>query len=520
MTKVLRVVLGLFISGGLVLTFLSPFVFSAQPQDQTKGILDTPVPPDQQNGALDTPARRALAKERMDAWLHKRIPHPACPNCFKVEGESGIYETVPGTAHVISRDLPDPDPLEPDEIRSDRHPETGELLWYKGHQPFVGPTDEDNVSASLAVPMIAVKRIKYKHEDELFKIPGVHAVGIGEASIIVSLSPDMRANRSRIPSSVGGIPIIIEEAEVSRTASHQLIWYRPVPIGASIANSLGAASVGPHVSRDISDVGSCCGLYSLTAGHFFGPKHLPPTVTIYQPQGSTLPYGWFGFRFSQTACFGTQAFCESNGVINDTRWNPDAAAIGHPFNDGFPMPSPCPTSQKPVRRMVYGPGQNQYVDGPTGIIRIPTMSNCSSCLKNWGKEAHGTQGNLTATAITEVIQSAFDPQVWYRQGPMERSSADAYSGDSGGLVAWNQTKDVVGLVVATHINLSGLYTDYTRADYVKTAFFRAGVSFDHYWGTSAAVSFSSSYPAYRPSYPPPPGSQVSTDPLNPFPCSN
>ena len=514
MTKISRIVWGLVILGGATLTFLSPLVFSAPPQDQ-------------QNGELDTPARRALEKVRMDAWYNKRIPHPACPNCFKVEGEFGINETVPGTAHVITRDIPDPDPLEPGEIRTARHPETGEPLWYKGRQPFVGPTDEDNVSASLSVPMIAVKRIKYKHEDELFKIPGVHAVGIGETGIIVSLRPEMRANRSLIPSSVGGIPIIVEEAESSREASHELTWYRPVPIGASIANSLGAASVGPHVSRDINDVGRCCALYTLTVSHFFGPQHLPPTgTTIYQPQGSTLPYGFYGFRFPQTACFGTQAFCESNGVINDTRFNPDVAVIGHPgccgpsFNDDFPMPSPCSTAGKPVRRMVYGSGSNQYVDGPTGIIRIPTMSNCSSCLKNWGKTAHGTQGGLTATTITEAVQSAFDPQVWHRQGPMERSSANAYPGDSGGLVAWNQTRDVVGLVVGSHIDLSGLYTAYTRADYVKTAFFRAGVSFDHYWGIGAGVSPGSTYPAYRPSYPPPPGSNVSTDPLNPSPCSN
>jgi len=506
MTKVSRILLGLAVLGGATLTFLSPLVFSAQPQAP------------ETEPTLDTPARQALAKERMDAWLHKRIPHPACPNCFKVEGEFGIHETVPGTAHVISRDIPDPDPLEPDEIRADRHPETGEPLWYKGHQPFVGPTDEDNVSASLSVPMIAVKRIKYKHEDELFKIPGVHAVGIGEAGIVVSITPDMRANRSWIPSSLDGIPIIVEETEMSRPASHLSKWYRPLPVGASISNSTftGFASVGPHVSRDISDVGSCCGLYSLTASHFFQYPHISISgSTIYQPQGSSLTYGWFGFRFMQTPCFGTGAFCASNGVINDTRTNPDAAAIGHPFNDAYPMYSPCVTAEKPIRWMVYGNGANQYVDGPTGIIRIPTMSNCSSCLKNWGVVSHGTQGGLSQTGIT-INFRYIEGQLYFRQGPMDRTSANGALGDSGGLVAWNQTRDVVGLV--TGIVGSGSDTDYTRADYVKTAFFRAGVSFDHYWGISGGVS-NSTYPVYRPSYPPPPGSQFSTDPPNPNPCS-
>ena len=127
MTKTSQILLGLVILGGAIFTFLSPLVFSAPPQDQ-------------QNGELDIPARRALEKVRMDAWYNKRIPHPACPNCFKVEGEFGINETVPGTAHVITRDIPDPDPLEPGEIRADRHPETGEPLWYKGHQPLSGST--------------------------------------------------------------------------------------------------------------------------------------------------------------------------------------------------------------------------------------------------------------------------------------------------------------------------------------------------------------------------------------------
>jgi hypothetical protein len=336
---------------------------------------------------------------------------------------------------------------------------------------------------------------------------------------VVSITPDMRASRSRIPSSLDGVPIIVEETEMSRPASHLNTWYRPLPVGASISNSTttGYASVGPHVSRDVNDVGSCCGLYSLTVSHFFAfPAVVITGSTIFQPQGSSSTYGWFGFRFTQTPCYGTGLFCRSNGVINDTRWNPDAAAIGHPFNDGFPMPSPCPNSEKPVRRMVYGSGANQYVNGPTGIIRIPFLGSCSSCLKNWGVVSHGTQGGLSQAEITINLEYIVD-QLYIRQGPMDRTSANGQLGDSGGLVAWNQTGDVVGLVTGI---LGTSSTDYTRAEYVKTAFFRAGVSFDHYWGTSANVSTGSTYPAYRPSYPPPPGSQVSTDPLSPSPCSS
>src|SRR3954454_24252732 len=48
----------------------------------------------------------------------KREPHPACPTCFKVgDGRDGIYEDLPGTGRIIARELPDPAPLQPGELR-------------------------------------------------------------------------------------------------------------------------------------------------------------------------------------------------------------------------------------------------------------------------------------------------------------------------------------------------------------------------------------------------------------------
>ena len=152
-----------------------------------------------------------LAQSQSPFPLDKRIPHPACPNCFKVPGEFGINESVPGTAYVITRDLPDPAPLAPGENRSDRHPTTGEPLWYKGNQAFVGPTDEAPMSTSVPIPLIQVKRVLYRHRDELSKIDGVHGVGIGEKGILVSLSPDKRANRRLIPDALEGVPVYVEE---------------------------------------------------------------------------------------------------------------------------------------------------------------------------------------------------------------------------------------------------------------------------------------------------------------------
>jgi hypothetical protein len=504
MTKISPILLGVTVLVGSTFTFLSPLVFSAPPQVQG-------------NGVLDTPARQALERVRMDAWLHKRIPHPACPNCFKVDdGLEGLFESVPGTDYVIARDIPDPAPLEPGEIRPDRHPETGEPLWYKGHQPFVGPTDEENISASLPVPLIAVKRIKYKHEDELFKIPGVQAVGVASQGILVLITPEKRVNRDRIPSALEGIPVIVEEAGIGQLDSHVNTYYRPLPVGAAIGSSgyggVKEGTVGPHVSRDVSDVGSCCYLYSLTASHviqdpLFSPSGLS-SIRITQPAGSPNTYGWVGYAFHQDPCYGTIDNCHNNpsSSKNDTRLNPDAAAIGHPFNDLYPMYSPCNGSQKPVRRMQYG--VSSYVNGPTGVIRIPIFSNCSNCLKNWGVYSHGSQGGLAATDTTVTLQLVLGEN--YKQGPVDLGTYSSQSGDSGGLIAWNQTRDVIGL----HIGRFGgftLYGVYTRLDFIKAAFYTAGVSFDHYWGTGGDGSAGA---VYRPSYPNPP-----YDPLNPSPCS-
>jgi hypothetical protein len=492
MTKTSQILLGLAVLAGATLTFMSPLVFSASPQDP-------------QNGALDTPARKALEKARTDAWFNKRVPHPACPNCYKVDsGLEGIFESVPGTDHVISRDIPDPEPLAIGELRPDRHPETGEPLWYKGHQAFVGPTDEENVSVKLPVPMIVVKRIKYKHERELFKIPGVHGVGIGESGIVVLITPDMRANRSQIPSTLDGISVSVQEAEVMSALSHVTSWYRPLPIGAGISTLTGGlGSVGPHVVRDISDVGSCCYLYTLTNSHVLGPADTNvPIGAIYQPAvGSTATYGWFGYRFIMTSCVGSYFYCAINGTINDTRLKPDAGAIGHPFNDLIPMNSPCNGAEKPVRRMQYGTGS--YVNGPIGIIRVPTAS-CTNCFKNWGVFSHGGAGSLNYS-LTELNQLvAISSTRWVIVGPSNIANVTSQDGDSGGLLAWNSTKDVVGLVFAGTQG-GGPQTGYIRLDYIKTAFYNAGVSFDHYWGTDTVTS--------RPS-------NSQTDPLFPFPCSN
>jgi hypothetical protein len=105
-------------------------------------------------------------------------------------------------------------------------------------------------------------------------------------------------------------------------------------------------------------------------------------------------------------------------------------------------------------------------------------------------------------------------------GPLDSisSTVSIQDGDSGALVTWSVSRigylslDVVGLLnAAKTIAGVNLYAYYQRLDHIQTAFRRAGVSYDHYWGTGSYLNL---VPQIRPSrygdY---------TDPLNPNPCS-
>ena len=344
------------------------------------------------------------------------------------------------------------------------------------------------MSASLPIPLIEVKRIKYRHEDELFKIEGVHAVGIAESGIFVSILPEKNANKRSIPTSIEGIPVIIRESGVAMKESHWDSWYRPLPVGAHIdspyTNGGGDGSVGPHVSRDLSDgIGYCCQLYSLTAGHVIHYTYQSPSLAWNSTivQGLQF-YGTVAWVFQETPCPPGGYNACYNAVNNDTRIRPDAAAIGHSGADYYPMASPCSGVNKPVRRMQSN--TNSWVHGPTGIIRIPLFSNCSgsSCLKNWGAFSHQPTGGLIGTEVTEFLFDASG--TWYKEGPLDNASYNSTGGDSGGLIAWNGQRDLAGLHEARSLDFP-YYRAYIRLDYIQTAFYNAGASFDHYWGTAS-----------------------------------
>ncbi|NOT57047.1 MAG: hypothetical protein HOP18_20800 [Deltaproteobacteria bacterium] len=478
---------------GILLLFAARFSSVAPPTGPPPGRIDNP----------------ALARARLDAWHNRHMPHPACPNCYKVDsGLPGIFEKVPGTDHIISRDIPDPAPLGKGEIRPDRHPETGEPLWYKGRQAFVGPTDEEPVSASLPRPLIEVKRIRYRYEDQLIKIDGVHGVGIGKNGLIVQIIPQKNAHRRLIPTQIEGIPVHVEETEFLKGQSHEDRYYRPVPVGAEIISSASYfnGTLGPRISRDFSDgIGYCCQLYTLTAGHVIQQPSFPNSNVnnqrvVQQPAGR--PYGYVAYMFRMTPC--TDGTCRIKSPKNDLRIRPDVAAIGHDGADFYPMTSPCTGAAKPVRRMQYG--VTSRASGPSGIIRIPTFSTCTGCLSVWGIHSHRTLASLKATEVSHVIgyrNAAADggQYVYYYIGPFDAFTPQTatVAGDSGALIAWDVTKDLAGLVIgASSSPFYFYYGAYQRLDYIKTAFYNVGASFDHYWGTAASASRPSTSPVDNP----------------------
>jgi hypothetical protein len=144
---------------------------------------------------------------------HKKTPHPACPQCFTYDcsGCYTVFEEVPGTGIIITREIPNPAPDRPQGVQSYK----GQPLWYIGGQPYLGPTDEEPVSKELPVPLIALKRIQARHHKEIFSIPGVHGFGIGAKGFVVSLLPEKRDNISQIPKVLEGVPVEVEIREIA-----------------------------------------------------------------------------------------------------------------------------------------------------------------------------------------------------------------------------------------------------------------------------------------------------------------
>ena len=113
----------------------------------------------------------------------------------------------------------------------------------------------------------------------------------------------------------------------------------------------------------------------------------------------------------------------------------------------------------------------------------------------WGKHSDAPLGLLKIAEGQFVVRDIENTMAYYRVGPVDQASYErgTQGGDSGALVAWNGSgnRQVVGLHFAAE-SIRTWIGLYQRADYIKTAFYNAGRSFDHYWGTDATASRPSS----------------------------
>ena len=450
--------------------------------------------------------------------VDERIPHPACETCFTVpglgDGRYRIFEKMetdlPEGSHEIIRPraIPNPAPPRVNEVREEFDEETGEEIWYIGRDTYVGPTDEENYwyTGPDGVPMslIELQRIKYRHYSEIMDIPGVHGYGIGEEGFNVLLLPELAENATLIPRSLEGVPVVVEIAEIATRRSFKDNSFRPVPSGAGIAvhspleSWFDQGTLGPHVVRNKANIGKCCQIWSLTAGHVIQPTGrstpIPGTRPVYQPSASTINVlGYVAHMFRQTHCaegVGNKRDCNSsNAPVNETTVKPDIAAIDHvPYGNYNNSPFNHPSGTDPIRRLQYG--TSRYVAGPSGQIIEAKPGHKH---KIWGSRTLGGPERRVAKTKQTAVTWDSDDKKWYKECCFNHVEGAVQPGDSGALVTYSGTgrRHVAGVLVGSlriHKLKNGRietkhYGYYIPASDIQDAFRGASVPFDHYWGT-------------------------------------
>lgn len=387
------------------------------------------------------------------------------------------------------REIPNPAPFDPGEQRLEVDPETGLPIWYIGHQPHMGPTDEQPFSQEFPVPKIALQRILARYHGELLSIPGVHGFGIGAKGFVVFMDPQQIANALLVPQAIEKVPVEVVPAGQFEAIFHQATSYRPVPTSAIVGAFRPEGGVngttGPHVV-----LSNPTRIWTLTATHVVKQHTESPSVvqgrTVYQPGPGTVIWGVIGLSFQQTPC--TQPPQCSSGPVNPPSVNPDVAAIAHISlthsepSSGHTSPS---GSSEPIRRLYYGP--NSSVNGPSGIVQTAGMG---TSLKWWGAYSDAPKGSVTATGVFASILDPLTGQ-YFAYNPvdvvkLERGTID---GDSGCLVAGNGVinRHVMGLGFARS---GGDYSlgIYFRSSNVQAAIQNTTGQFHHFWGTTSGRS--------------------------------
>jgi hypothetical protein len=460
-----------------------------------------------------------------DTWgpaarVDEYLPHDACEGCFTLPEYSPytVNEYVESDADdgavIIMREIPNPAP----EIkkRTDYDPEiggyldaeTGEEVWFIGTQEFVGPTDEEKWSPDLPFSTIKMKRIKARHLDEIFAIPGVTSFGIGTEGFVVDLMVDYKdESLDLIPDTLEGADVAVRLTNSLTVLTTHLERLRPVPAGVSVGLAgYSGGTLGPHAVRDEDTASNdtCCQLLSITAGHVVNPWNDTTSWRnrwAYSPSFPTVPRNRIGtvdFAFTQRSC-GTlrenppnpilQIPRECRGTlgryVNSTLWRPDIGLISYGWQS---VPFNSPTGAEPVRRMQYQPKKS--VRGPSGRTRTPEKGHKH---KVWGSRTQAAStGKVTRVDICENVVRSYTPgaPVYRYCGINAMDNYRTVQGDSGALVAYKGegAHYLAGVQFASKITDDLVGTFYTPIEHVEEALRRAGRPISHFWGT---------YPGYR-----------------------
>ena len=291
-------------------------------------------------------------------------------------------------------------------------------------------------------------------------------------------------------------------------ASHHTTKFRPVPVGAGIGvptYKIGKVqygfhgTVGPHVVRNAEDVGTCCQMWSLTAGHVVkefphSDNPLPGTRAVYQPWGTLSAearIGYIAHTFKLYPCSTvTDPFCwrqstRRNPVfVNRTTIRPDIAAIDYiPMGD-FQSVLNTPSGKNPTRRLQQS--ATRAIDGPAGKI-ITAKKGYKHQL--WGaRNPGGALGTVRQINELTNITMGRGNYTTYRICCLNRLEVPGSPGDSGALVAYASSRSyrryIAGVMTAVDTNRNNKPSIwYIPANDIKTAFANAKKSFHHFWGT-------------------------------------
>jgi len=505
----------------LFLILLTPLSAQMVPGDSELGpignVNDTDTPPpstDPEKGPIPD------VEENFDSYpgpigrVDDRLPHGACDTCFTVpglgEGQYQIFERmeVEGKEILIPRKIANPAPAVVNEELSDDE-EADEDVWYIGTQGYIGPQDTEKWADTAPLSTIALKRIQMKHAPSILRITGVHRFGINDTGFVVGLTPEHALSADQIPLSLDNVPVLVELEDPGEMAAHHTTKLRPVPVGAGIGVPVSqqypgsnywtfhSGTVGPHVVRNASDVGDCCQLWSLTAGHVVkstpdASNPIPGTRKVYQPWGG--PYnadthiGYVAHVFRLRSCSTvTDPYCNRQSSsqppvpINSTLTRPDIAAIDYlPFGDFQASPFNDPTGKNPVRHLQSS--ATGWVDGPAGKIFEPRKGHRH---KMWGSRTPAGRVGKVQSINDIVTLRLGDLHKRFRICCLNRLTLPGIRGDSGALVAYQSSRDykryVAGVAIALDDDQQSIW--YVPASDIKTAFDNASKSFHHYWGT-------------------------------------